>query len=192
MGAAWKAMPGDLSEPKLGKRVLDLMDDMNNWGFKKTVITEADLFTISHDNEMYAHMNVNYLMMDELPAFNNGWQPVVDAMQRGKFFGSTGEVLIPELQINNKLSGDTFTLNKDGSADIRLKLKWTFPMNYIEIISGDGEKVYRHKIDLTKTQSFGEQLFQFKVALKNRTWVRVEAWDIAANGAFSQSFYINK
>ncbi|RYE56555.1 MAG: hypothetical protein EOP48_07740 [Sphingobacteriales bacterium] len=190
MGAAWKAMPADLSEPKLGNRVLDLLDDMNNWGFKKTVITEADLFTITPENEMYAHMNVNYMMMDQLPAFKNGWQPVVDAMQHGKFFGSTGEVLMPELRINNKLSGETLSLNKDGSADIKLKLLWTFPMNYIEVISGDGNKVYREKIDLTKTQAFGDQLFQFKVMLKNRTWARVEAWDIAANGAFSQSFYI--
>lgn len=192
MGAAWKAMPADLSEPKLGKRVLDLMDDMNNWGFKKTVITEADLFTITPQNEMYAHMNVNYLMMDQLPQFKNGWQPVVDAMQHGKFFGSTGEVLMPELKINNKLSGETLSLNKDGSADIRLKLIWTFPMNYIEVISGDGQKVYHDKIDLSKTKAFGEELFQFKIMLKNRTWARVEAWDIAANGAFSQSFYINK
>ena len=192
MGAAWKAMPADLSEPKLGNRVLDLMDDMNNWGFKKTVITEADLFTVTLENEMYAHMNVNYMMMDKLPEFKNGWQPMVDAMQKGKFFGSTGEVLMPELSINKKLSGETLSLNKDGSADIRLKLLWTFPMNYIEVISGDGEKVYRDKIDLTKTQAFGDQLFQFKVMLKNRTWARVEAWDIAANGAFSQTFYISK
>ncbi|MCK7553961.1 hypothetical protein MKQ70_02630 [Chitinophaga sedimenti] len=40
-------MPADLSKPRLGLRVLDLMDDMNNWGLKKTVICEADLFTIT-------------------------------------------------------------------------------------------------------------------------------------------------
>jgi hypothetical protein len=192
MGAAWKAMPGDLSQPMLGKRVLDLMDDMNNWGFKKTVITEADLFTITPENEMYAHMNVNYMMIDQLPEFKDGWKPVVDAMQRGKFFGSTGEVLMPELRINSKLSGEVISLNKDGSADVNLKLLWTFPMNYIEVISGDGDKVYREKIDLSATTAFGDQIFKFKVMLKNRTWARVEAWDIAANGAFSQTFYISK
>src|SRR5699024_10846537 len=35
LGAAWKAMPADLSQPELGTRVLDLMDDMANWGQKK-------------------------------------------------------------------------------------------------------------------------------------------------------------
>lgn len=190
MGAAWKAMPADLSEPRLGRRVLDLLDDMNNWGEKKTVITEADLFTITPENEMYAHLNVNYLMMDQLPEFDKGWQPVVDAMQRGKFFGSTGEVLIPELKINGKISGETLNLNADGTADIRMKLLWTFPMNFIEVISGDGKKVYRDRIDLSKTKAFGDQLFQFKTKLSGRKWVRVEAWDIAVNGAFSQTFYI--
>ena len=32
LGAAWKAMPADLSHDQLGRRVLDLMDDMANWG----------------------------------------------------------------------------------------------------------------------------------------------------------------
>jgi len=192
MGAAWKAMPADLSEPRLGKRVLDLMDDMNNWGEKKTVITEADLFTITPENEMYAHLNVNYLMLDQLPKFEEGWQPVVDAMQHGKFFGTTGEVLMPELKVNGKLSGETIAASADGTASVRLKLNWTFPMNFIEVISGDGEKVYRHRVDLTATKAFGSQLFEFKTPVKGRKWLRIEAWDSAVNGAFSQTFYIGK
>ena len=35
LGAAWKAMPADLSLDKLGKRPLGLLDDMANWGQKK-------------------------------------------------------------------------------------------------------------------------------------------------------------
>ncbi|MES2827600.1 MAG: hypothetical protein V4687_05590 [Bacteroidota bacterium] len=190
MGAAWKAMPADLSQPRLGKRVLDLLDDMNNWGLKKTVITEADLFTITPENEMYAHLNVNYLMMDKLPNYKNGWQPVVTAMEKGKFFSSTGEVLMPQLTVNDKISGETLKLDGSGSANIKLRLNWTFPMNFIEVISGDGTKVYRDKIDLTDTRAFGDKLFQFKTKLAGRKWMRVEAWDIAANGAFSQTFYI--
>ncbi|WP_138475782.1 hypothetical protein [Dyadobacter bucti] len=190
MGAAWKAMPADLSQPRLGNRVLDLLDDMNNWGEKKTVIAEADLFTVTQENEMYAHMNVNYMMLDKLPGYDEGWKPVVDAMQHGKFFATTGEVLMHELKVNGKLSGETLTLNADGTADVRLKLSWTFPMNFVEIISGDGEKVYREQIQLTNTRAFGEQQFQFRPKLKGRTWMRVEAWNSAVNGAFSQTFYL--
>lgn len=190
MGAAWKAMPADLSEPRLGRRILDLLDDMNNWGEKKTVIAEADLFTITQENEMYAHMNVNYVMLDQLPRYKEGWKSVVDAMQQGQFFATTGEVLMHELKVNGQLSGKTLPLNTDGTADVRLKLSWTFPMNFVEIISGDGKKVHRERIDLTKTQAFGEQQFKFRPALKGRKWLRVEAWDCAANGAFSQTFYL--
>jgi hypothetical protein len=52
------------------------MDDMANWGLKKYAIGEADLFTIVPENEMYAHLNVNYLQMDSLPEYDNGWQPI--------------------------------------------------------------------------------------------------------------------
>ncbi|PSL34495.1 hypothetical protein CLV42_10266 [Chitinophaga ginsengisoli] len=190
MGAAWKAMPADLSQPRLGKRVLDLMDDMNNWGTKKTVICEADLFTITQHNEMYAHMNVNYLMLDKLPAYKDSWLPILDAMQHGRFFGSTGEVLIPRLKINGHISGDSLQLPANGMATVDMKLQWTFPMNFVEIISGDGKKVYRERIPLTNTESFGEKSFQIPIKLNGRKWVRVEAWDVAANGAFSQTFWL--
>lgn len=190
MGAAWKAMPADLSQPSLGGRVLGLLDDMNNWGLKKTVIAEADLFTITHQNEMYAHNNVNYMMLDKIPDYKDGWAPVVEAMQKGKFFGSTGEVLMPELKVAGKNSGENISLAADGTADVSIKLRWTFPMNFIEVVSGDGLRVYREKVDLSKTKAFGDQQFQFKAKLKDRKWVRVAAWDIAANGAFSQTFYV--
>lgn len=192
MGAAWKAMPADLSQPRLGKRVLDLLDDMNNWGSKKTVICEADLFTVTQHNEMYAHMNVNYLMLDKLPAYKDSWSPILNAMQHGKFFGTTGEVLMPSLKINGHISGERLQLPANGVADIALALNWTFPMNFVEIISGDGAKVYRERIDLNQTEAFGEKTFTFKSKLAERKWVRVEAWDIAANGAFSQTFYISQ
>ncbi|CAM4076336.1 hypothetical protein SAMN06265348_102322 [Pedobacter westerhofensis] len=190
MGAAWKAMPADLSQPRLGKRVLDLMDDMNNWGEKKTVIAEADLFSITRQNEMYAHMNVNYMMLDRLPKYDNGWKALLKTMQQGKFFSTTGEVLIHELKVNGKLSGESVLLNTAGTADVRLKLSWTFPLNFIELISGDGKKVYREKIDLRYTKAYGTEQFKFQSRLKGRKWMRIEVWDAAVNGAFSQTFYL--
>ncbi|WEK37780.1 MAG: hypothetical protein P0Y53_09725 [Candidatus Pseudobacter hemicellulosilyticus] len=190
LGAAWKAMPADLSQPRLGKRVLDLLDDMSNWGAKKTVLGEADLFTITKQNEMYAHMNVNYLMLDKLPAYTDDWSPILDALQQGRFFVSTGEVLMPGLSINKVRPGDSLQLPANGIANIELNLHWTFPMNFIEIISGDGKKVYREKIDLKETKAFGEKKYTFSSKLAGRKWVRIEAWDVAANGAFSQTFFI--
>ena len=100
LGGAWKAMPADLSMPKLGLRVLDLLDDMNNWGLQKNIIAESDLFTITKENEMYAHMNINYVQLDKIPDFKKGWQSVLEAMSNGKFFSTTGEILIPSFRIN--------------------------------------------------------------------------------------------
>jgi hypothetical protein len=189
LGAAWKAMPADLSLPFLGQRVLDLLDDMNNWGDRKKIIAEADLFTIEPENEMYAHLNVNYMKLDKLPEYKNGWQPVIDAMQKGQFFSSTGEVLIPEFTVNGKSTGEEISVT-NGTANVSFKLKWTFPMNYAEIISGDGKKVYRERIMLDNTLSFGEQTITKSINLTGRKWVRLEAWDVAANGAFTQTIWI--
>lgn len=188
LGAAWKALPADLSIPTLGQRVLRLMDDMNNWGLHKHIISECDIFSIEPENEMYAHLNVNYLRLDKLPDFDAGWQPVLDVMRRGDFFSTTGEVLIPSFTVNGRRSGETIKPNN--VADVSFQLDWTFPMNFAEIVSGDGHQVYREHINLDTTTAFGSQTFKRHIDLKGRKWVRLEAWDIAANGAFTQTIWI--
>ncbi len=190
LGAAWKSIPADLSQPRLGKRVLDLMDDMANWGHRKYAIGEADLFKIEPDYEVYGHMNINYLQLDRLPKFDEGWQPVLDAMEKGRFFVSTGEVLLPAFRVNGKGSGETVRLPNNGKAEIILEVDWTFPLNFAEVISGDGEKVYRDSISLAKTEAFGREQFKLPANHKLIKWVRVEVWDVAANGAFTQFVWI--
>ncbi|WP_228724363.1 hypothetical protein [Spirosoma sp. KUDC1026] len=189
-GAAWKNIPADLSEPRLSRRVLDLMDDMANWGHKKHAIAEADIFTMEPENETYAHLNVNYLQLDRLPDYKQGWQPVLDAMRQGKFFVSTGEVLLPIFTVNGKGAGETATLPGNGETTVTLAVDWTYPLTFAEIISGDGKQVFRERIDLTNTLPFGKQTFAFKTNLKNRKWVRVEVWDAAVNGAFTQQVWL--
>lgn len=190
LGGAWKAMPADLSTPKLGLRVLELLDDMNNWGLQKKVIAESDLFTINKDNEMYAHMNINYLQLDVLPAYSDNWNSVLQAMSAGKFFSTTGEILIPSFTVNGKSSGELLKLDASGKSTIDLDLDWTFPLNFIEVISGDGKEVFRKRIDMSQTTEFNSEKFQFEVSLKDKNWVRIEIWDIAANGAFTQTVYL--
>ncbi|MHA4844227.1 hypothetical protein ACX0G7_08690 [Flavitalea antarctica] len=190
MGAAWKPIPADLSVDRLGIRVLDLMDDMNNWGLKKKIIAEADLFTIEPFNEMYAHMNVNYLQLDQLPTFTGGWSPVIDALDRGRFFSTTGEVLIPSFTVGGAGSGDTAVLNNNGKDKIAFTLKWTFPLEFALIVSGDGKTVFKEKINLSDTKAFGEKAFTHTMNLRGRKWVRLEAWDVAVNGAFTQTVWL--
>ena len=53
-GAGWKAMPADLSSPRLGERALTLLDDLHNGGFNKRLLGEVDVFQFDHTHEVYA------------------------------------------------------------------------------------------------------------------------------------------
>ena len=193
LGAAWKAMPADLSLPKLGTRALDLLDDMCNWGAKKQLPGEADLFRMEPDFETYAHLNINYLKLPKLPRFEEGWQPVLDALRGGRFFTSTGEVLLPEFTVGGKASGETLGLSADAPAPyLEADVRWTFPLNYAEVVSGDGKAVYRQRIDLGDTEGFGTRHLRVPLDLRGRKWVRLEVWDVAANGAYTQPVWLTE
>jgi len=190
LGGAWKAMPADLSREKLGERVLGLMDDMANWGQRKYVPGEVDVFTIDHTHELYGHMNINYVQLDRVPRFDEGWQPVLDVLRSGRFFVTTGEILIPSLTVGGKSSGDVLKLSAGGQPELKAELRWTFPLAFAEIISGDGRNVYRERIDLTDTEAFGSRELSLRPQLNGRRWVRLEVWDVATNGAFTQPVWI--
>ncbi len=190
LGGAWKHMPGDLSREKLGERVLNLLDDMANWGQKKYVLGEVDVFTIDHTHELYAHMNINYLQMDRIPRYADGWQSVLDVLRDGRFFVTTGEVLLPKFTVGGKPSGDVLKLAAGERPELVAELKWTFPLAFAEVISGDGQQVYRERIDLTDTAAFGSRTLKLEPNLAGRRWVRLEVWDVAANGAFTQPVWL--
>jgi hypothetical protein len=65
LGGAWKAMPADLSENRLGVRVLDLLTTMNTWGGRKQILGEVDTFELDRTHELYGHININYLKLGE-------------------------------------------------------------------------------------------------------------------------------
>ncbi|MDP7010652.1 MAG: hypothetical protein QF685_04675 [Verrucomicrobiota bacterium] len=190
LGGAWKAMPADLSKPRLGQRVLDLLDDTANWGAKKYIVGEVDIFQVDRTTEFYAHANINYLRLDHIPRFEDGWKPVLKALRDGAFFISTGEVLMPRFTIGGKQSGQTIKLDGSGRTDLEVELSWTFPMAFAELITGDGKQVYRKRIDLTETGAFGKQTLKTTLKLSGKSWVRLEAWDVAANGVISQPVWL--
>src|SRR5205085_8183131 len=125
----------------LGKRVLDLMDDMANWGQRKYVLGEVDVFRVEPEHELYGHMNINYLQLDKLPRFEDGWQSVLDALRGGRFFVSTGEVLLPEFTVGGKPSGQTLHRASDAPVEVRARVEWTFPPAFAEVLWGDGSHV---------------------------------------------------
>jgi hypothetical protein len=170
--------------------VLDLLDDMANWGHRKYVPGEVDVFKIDHTHELYAHMNANYVQMDRVPKFDEGWQPVLDVLSSGKFFVTTGEILLPRFTVGGQGSGDVLKLGGGAPAELEAELRWTFPLAFAEVISGDGQKVYRERIDLSDTGPFGTRTLKHQPNLQGRRWVRLEVWDVAANGAFTQPVWL--
>ncbi len=173
-GAGWKALPSDLSSPRLGDRAFKLLDDMSNWGLPKKLMGEVDVFQIGSTHELYAHMNVNYVRLPSLPAFDE-YGKVLDAIGQGKFFTTTGEVLLTETTIDEE---------KAGRIAVQARIRHTFPLEMAEIVWGDGKQTYRKTIPLTETHSFGDFTFWGNADGGNWTWARLAVWDVAGNGAF--------
>ncbi|MBI3693721.1 MAG: hypothetical protein HY238_02615 [Acidobacteria bacterium] len=132
--------------------------------------TKGYVFKIDETHELYAHMNVNYLRLPSLPAFED-YTPVARALEKGDYFITTGEVLIPE-----------HSITPDG---VRARVRWTFPLALAEIVWGDGAYTKRHLISLHDTASFGESSFDWKNPAKDWKWMRLAVWDTAGNGAFT-------
>jgi len=173
-GAGWKALPSDLSSPRLGERAFNLVDDMSNWGLHKQLAGEVDVFQIDSTHELYAHMNVNYVKLASVPSFDN-YSQLLDALRRGDFFMTTGEVLLPEANISE---------GAGGRIQVRARIRHTFPLEMAEIVWGDGSQTHRKTIPLTETRPFGDVAFSAEAEGGNWKWARFAVWDIAADGAF--------
>lgn len=178
VGTGWKAMPSDLSSPRLGERAFKTLDDMNNWGLKKRMMGEVDVFQIQDTDELYAHMNVNYVKLPELPTFDN-YGRLLEAVERGDFFISTGEILLPSLRVH----GD------QGKIAVEAETQYTYPLEMAEIVWGDGLQTSRKLIPLTETHEFGKQSFHWDAVAKDWKWARVAIWDVAGNGAFTNPIW---
>src|SRR5581483_4849601 len=118
--------------------------------------------------------------------YEQGWQPLLDALQAGKFFVTTGEVLLRGFAVGGKPSGETLAVRAGDRPELRVELEWTFPLRFAEVISGDGKAVYRERLDLADTTAFGKRTLTLRPELQGRKWVRFEVWDVAANGVFTQ------
>ena len=68
------------------------------------------------------------------------------------------------------------------SADV----EWTFPLEFVEVVWGDGQKTDRQIIPATDLPAFGKHTFTIPFDATGKKWVRFAAWDSAGNGAFVQ------
>ncbi len=186
LGYRW-GMGIDASEQRLGEyRFLQLWNKTNNWmaarGLppkKAIAISEARSDKGYRGkppfDDAYGMSPVNYLKIDSVPSVDD-MSSITTALKNGEYFMTTGEVLIPHFEIQGE--GDNRTIVAD--------LEWTFPLNFVEVVWGDGEETGREIISATDLMPFGEKRFEIPLDAKGKKWVRFAAWDVAMNGALTQ------
>lgn len=69
-------------------------------------------------------------------------------------------------------------------------VEWTFPLDFVEVVWGDGSETNREIIPTPDLKPFGKKRFEIPVDARNKKWVRFAAWDVATNGAMVQPVYL--
>ncbi len=168
-------MPSDLSSPRLGERALKLLGDMNKWGLKKRLPGEVDVFQIDSTHELYSHLNANCVRILELPKYDD-YDSILQAVARGDYFISTGEILLPQWSIAPASPNEIV---------VRASVSYTFPLKMAEVVWGDGSETFRRIFPLDATHEFGKTSFEWKIEANNWKWARFAVWDEAADGAMT-------
>ncbi|MEO8678734.1 MAG: hypothetical protein ABI665_06795 [Vicinamibacterales bacterium] len=183
LGVAFKpGMGQDNSESRMCEwRCFDAIDTMNNMyanlgSRPKYLIADIDTYRKGPEDDLYANFPVNYLKIDRTPGPNDDYSPVLKSLRDGNFFATTGEILIRNYGVNG--TGNQRTIAAD--------IDWTFPLNFVEVVWGDGKKVDRQVISATDLAPFGTRHFAIPFDATGKAWVRFAVWDSAGNGAFVQ------
>jgi hypothetical protein len=186
LGVGWRwGMGLDLSERRLSDfRVLPLFDDMNNWmaarqpwtTTPKQILAITETYAKKPGDDIYANNPVNYVRLDSLPAVDD-MTPLVDAIHRGDYFVTSGEVLIPAFEVQGAGSRRT----------VVAEVEWTFPLEFVELVWGNGSSTGNRVVSATDLPPFGTRRFEIPFDAVDAKWVRFAAWDSAGNGALTQA-----
>jgi hypothetical protein len=181
LGGSFQSLPVDQSQKRLCEaRCLGLLDDMNNWTGPKYMIAEGDTYMKYPDDETFPQLVVNYVKMDRVPKFSDGWTSVVDTLRAGDYFVSSGEVLFRNWSIEGSGAKRTYAAEAE----------WTFPPEFAELVWSDGNTVDRQIIDMKPMAPFSSHKFRVPFDAAGKKWVRFAVWDSAGNGAFTQPVHL--
>ncbi len=188
VGVAFKPGMGlDLSEKRLCEyRCFDLLDEMNNWmsaqGRRpKYLIADVDTYRKQPGDDLYPNFPVNYVKLARVPRYDEDWSPLVRALREGEHFVTTGEILLHRYAVEGAGAQRRFV------ADV----EWTFPLEFVEVVWGDGKTTGRQVVTATAEPPRGRRLFSFPFDATGKTWVRFAAWDSAGDGAFGPPIRID-
>ncbi len=153
---------------------------MSNWVADlpippKYALSISEVRYQSPGDDIYASAPVSYVKLDRLPPPQDV-SPVVAALMRGDYFVTSGEVLIPSYAVRG--TGPRRTIEAD--------VEWTFPLDLVEVVWGDGTTSNRQIISATDLPPNGTHHFSIPFDAAGKKWVRFAAWDSAGNGALVQ------
>ena len=94
---------------------------------------------------------------------------------RGDYFVTSGEVLIPAYGVGGTGARRT----------IEAEVEWTFPLDFVEVVWGDGVTTGRQIVPGTDLPPMGRHRFSIPFDASGKKWVRFAAWDSAGNGALA-------
>jgi hypothetical protein len=188
LGIAFKpAMGDDLSDVRMCQwRCFDAIDKMNNLyantGLKpKYLIADVDTYRKGPEDDIYPGHPINYVKLDRLPGPTDDWTPILSSLRNGDFWVSTGEILIKNYAVEGTSAKRMLTAD----------LEWTYPLEFIEVVWGDGKKVDSQIIKATDTTAHGTRKLSVPFDATGKVWVRMSVWDSAGNGAFVQPVWLN-
>jgi hypothetical protein len=180
VGFRW-GMGLDRSEQRLCEyRCLPLLDDMSNWLADasiplKYILSISEVRHQQPGDDIYASSPVSYVRMASLPSPDDV-SPLIGTLMRGEYFVTSGEVLIPSYAVQG--SGARRTIEAD--------VEWTFPLDFVEVVWGDGTTTDRQVIPASDLPASGSHHFSIPFDPAGKKWVRFAAWDVAGNGALVQ------
>lgn len=180
-GFRW-GMGLDGSEQRLcDYRCLPVLDEMNNWIASlptppKYLEAISELHGQGPGDDVYANNPVTYVKIGERRPTIDNWRPIIDSLKRGDHFVTSGEVLIPSYAVQGSGNQRTIVAN----------VEWTFPLEFVEVVWGDGQRIDRQMIPATELPPFGQHHYEIPFDATGKKWVRFAAWDSAGNGALVQ------
>ena len=148
----------------------------------KVIIGDVDTYQKWPHDDLYPGFTVNYVKLDRVPGPDEDWSSITSALRAGIFFVTMGEILIRNYTVEGSGAKRTVVADVD----------YTFPLEFVEVVTGDGTKVDRQIVRATDLGAMGTKHFSIPFDATGKKWVRFAVWDSAVNGAFVQPVWLHR
>ena len=114
------------------------------------------------------------MKLDKVPGPEEDWTPMLNVMHEGNFFVTTGEIFVKNFAVEGTGNKRTVTADVD----------WTFPLEFVEVVWGDGKTIDRQVIPATDLPAFGSKHFSIPFDATSKAWVRfADGRDVIVGGS---------